>query len=506
MRRLLLGTCSLAALGLAIFTTPGCGSDESEFGGTSGGVDSDGGCVGFACPPPDGGSNTPCVGLQCSQQEGAICENGAKTTLTGIVYDPAGKVPIYNATVYIPLSNEEKLDDITEGSGTCDRCDAKVSGKPIAITATDTSGAFTIPNAPFGANIPLVIQIGKWRRKVQIPNVPKCAPTALDAGLTRLPKNRGEGSIPRMALTTGGADPLQCLLRKIGLDDSEFGVAGSEARIHLYEGGGFTQAGFKGASSSFSASLNGGAAFPSATPLWSDAANLKKYDVVLLSCEGDENLATKPDPAKAALYDYAKTGGRVFASHYHYAWFSKSPDPLVKGVASWAPVDGVSGFNERTAPAVPSNPAVTAVNADISTAFPKAVAMNEWLTKQQALVSGKLPIFDARHNIDGVTANSLSWMTVPTTHAPAPNDKPTQYMTFNTPIGAPEAQVCGRVVVSDIHVAAGQQGGVADDPQAAFPDGCKTTDLSPQQKALEFMLFDLSSCIQKDDAPIETPK
>ncbi len=498
MRRFLLGACSLAAVGVALFTAPGCGSDSEDTPGADGGGTGEGGCTGFTCPQ-EGGPKPGCVGLECQQLP---CDVGAATTVTGTVLDPAGKVPIYNATVYIPNG---PLADIKEGSGTCDRCDAQITGKPIAIALTDTSGNFKLDNVPIGDKIPLVIQIGKWRREIVVPNVGKCVTTPLDATVTRLPKNRSEGHIPRMALTTGGADPLQCLLRKIGIDDAEFGIAGSEARIHLYKGGGFNQGTLKDASGQFSAAVSAGAAFPAAQPLWSDTANLNKYDVVLLSCEGDENLATKPQPARDALYNYAKTGGRVFASHYHYAWFSKSTDATVSGVASWAPVDGITGFNERTPPAVPSNPGTTAVNGDISTAFPKAIAMNEWLTKQNALAAGKLPIYDARHNIDQVTANSLSWITVPTLNAAAPNNKPTEYMTFNTPIGAPADMVCGRVVVSDIHVAAGQQGGVSDDPQAAFPDGCKTTELSAQQKALEFMLFDLSSCIQKDDAPIEQP-
>jgi len=54
------------------------------------------------------------------------------------------------------------------------------------------------------------------------------------------------------------------------------------------------------------------------------------------------------------------------------------------------------------------------------------------------------------------------------------------------------------VVLSDIHVSQGGSSATEDDsdPKLAYPDGCRTMDLSPQEKALEFMIFDLSSCVE----------
>ena len=81
-----------------------------------------------------------------------------------------------------------------------------------------------------------------------------------------------------------------------------------------------------------------------------------------------------------------------------------------------------------------------------------------------------------------------------------------QYMTMNTPIEEAENPdaLCGRLVHTDLHVTAGT-GTDSSDEDTPFPGGCTTAELSAQEKALEFILFDLGACVQREDQVPEPP-
>ena len=169
---------------------------------------------------------------------------------------------------------------------------------------------------PVGTDIPVVIQVGKWRREIKIPAVAACTDTpVLDKRLTRLPRNQSEGNIPRIAITTGGADALECLPYKLGVEGAEFTNPTGTGRVHLYSGNGTDR---------YAPAL-GGAVFPAATTLWDTTAHLMPYDIAIFSCEGGQLPATKPQTAMQAVHDYAGIGGRVFMSHWHNYWIQQGP-------------------------------------------------------------------------------------------------------------------------------------------------------------------------------------
>lgn len=442
----------------------------SSQGGSSSGASGTAGTIILGGATGSGGTNG-CTGLVCQIDP---CAGRPKTSISGTVFDPAGRVPLYNVVVYVP---SRPLDPLSTGAE-CQTCDGPFSGAPIAVALSGPDGRFVVNDAPSGADIPLVVQVGKWRRQITLPRVEACADNPTDPSETRLPRDTSEGHIPKIAIATGGSDALECLMRKIGVSDSEFGTQNASGRVHLYAGAGAPT------------SMADGTALADATDLWNDPGLLNGYDMMLLSCEGDDNVFDaryRDTPSQFTnIQAFADNGGRIFGSHWHHAWINQkySTYPRVVNFSS-----GAHGFE----------PPEEAISVSVDMTFPKGDAFASWLVNVGASATrGTIDVKGAEHSVDTVVAGSAQrWIYG---IDPERNDSDMlQYFSFNTPVGAAE---CGRMVFSDLHVSAGPSTDSGKDP---FPDGCRTTELSPQEKALEFMIFDLSSCVQPDTDRPEPP-
>ena len=390
-------------------------------------------------------SAPPCEGLKCQQ---VTCSSG-KTTVSGTVYDPAGKNPIFGVVVYVPNA---PLDPITHGV-VCDSCGgANISGKPIVTTLTDAKGKFVLENVPVGSNIPLVMQIGKWRRKITLPSVPQCVDTAVaDKNLTRLPKNKSEGDMPLIALSTG-CDPMEDLVKKIGVDPAEYTNGTGNGMVHVYAG------------------KSGPTVVTGATDayaFWADYTKMSKYDILINECECSP-YDRGTNQVYANMAKYLNEGGRMFGSHYHINWFSDAKASAdLNSAATWTPW-GSCG----TAPYL------------IDQTFPKGKAMSDWMknvfptsTAGQVAITSGCMVKDI-----GATKPGISQRWIYQQAAPSPPG----YISINTPTTQPADKRCGRAVLSDLHV------------------GTSGTTMTEQEGALEFMFFDLAACVI-DDGKVPQP-
>ena len=201
--------------------------------------------------------------------------------------------------------------------------------------------------------------------------------------------------------------------------------------------------------------------------------------IILHSCEGQqgsfsgmngEPMSAKSMAARQALQDFANLGGRVFASHWHVYWFERGP----------AAFRSIATFAHRAGLPNPYNAAVD------------SMTLAQWLLNVGASTTlGILPLAQEANQttVDSATGGVTSQRWI---YAADRNPAAVQYMSATTPI---PGGTCGRVVLSDIHVSNGGMNAMSDMPNVPFPRGCVTTALSPQEKALEFMLFDIASCV-----------
>jgi len=478
---------------------PGGGDDDASTSSSGGGGDDSGTSSGSGSSSggaifsnPDDASAPPCTGggLQC------YVPPNCTTTISGTVYDPAGANPLYNVVVFIPDDPKGALTPIKQGTNTCNSCDVSI-GNYVTATTSKADGTFTLSGVPATTHVPLVVQIGKWRREVFLSQVKACTNNVLPgSSLTRLPAKRSEGDIPQMALVTGGADNLGCFLKGVGLDSSEYSKPGAGGRLDIYSG---LPSGTNlfGAMFGGSPGLTGGGAgdCTSDNPkcVWNSKANFEKYDIVLLPCEGNPydpddpdsnaNQSNKTATSKKALHDWLDEGGKVFATHYHYTWFKNSPSADFQGVATWLGSSGAQGGNAPY---------------DIDTSFTKGQVLAQWLGTVKALTGTQITLNNVAKSVSTVTPpNTTRWIY-------DPGNQYTKYLSFVTPIGGiplkpadgggeMPPQYCGKAVFSDLHA-----GG---SPSGDIPGSCSGPPLTPQLKALEFLFFDLSACVAPDSLP-----
>jgi hypothetical protein len=380
------------------------------------------------------------------------------TSVSGTVYDPrttASALPLPGVLVYVTTG---KVDPLPAGV----QClTFSTPTGVVSYTYTGVDGTFTIKKVPLNTSYTLVIQAGKWRRKL-----PVTVGTNALTGLTlHMPSNHSEGDIPMIAIATGAADGVECVLHDMGISDSEFtddnGTVNPGGHIHLYQGDGNP-----GASISPST--------PSDTVLTGDVPTLNSYDMVMFPCQGGSYIQS--DTALSNILNFANAGGRIFTTHYSFIWLD--PDAPYNSkfppVANWHPNY--------------ADPAIDPGVATVNTGFTDGATLAQWLENAGATSKGQpgqVQIGALRHDIDSVIPPTQSWLNL----NDAADGNPVMQLTFNAPVNAPAAQQCGRVLFNEYHVID------LDGTGKIYPSECPTGPMSAQEEMLEYALFDLSTFV-----------
>lgn len=441
------------------------------------------------------------------------CASLNDTKLTGRVITPgknandvANQVGVPNAFVYIlKTADSTSLPDLTagipEGGTSCDRCTDQDLGPVLSSATTNDRGEYTLSgNIPVGEPFVLVVKIGKWRRAVEmtLDESAACVTTAVDPNSTRLPRTRDDGlaaNIPRIAISTGAIDAMECVFLKMGLASSEFvngSAATSDGRVHMYRGGSQNTSGGR---------LNVNT--PRDSQLHNDKARMFSYDMVVFDCEGTgygHHNASDPN-----VREYVNSGGRLFASHLSWTWLEDNGEQTYSAAAflntglSSAVNWGGDDYNQKSGTGIVSierpgaNPA-------------KVQKYANWLENEGAAVSQggvySFDIIDPRPPARSVGEHTEEYVFKNESFGTS-----VQQLAFNTPYGAPDDAICGRVAYSAFHVSAGGGNTPFEDQQ--FPGYCSLTgeDLTPQEKTLLYMLFDLGACVTTEipEPPTCTP-
>jgi hypothetical protein len=279
-------------------------------------------------------------------------------------------------------------------------------------------------------------------------------------------------AIPLMALITGNVDGMECVMRKMGVEDGQFSAAGGSGRIRFYRDNG--------------ASI--GATTPPFSQLVSSQAEVDQYDALIFPCRGQAHDRTAAQ--KQLILDvptntqaYVNKGGRAFFTHFSYSWLYATDPSNQLPWLSTTNTGNVDGTHWDTNIAV-----------QVNTTFPRGLIFSQWLGLPSvgalsAAAPPQIQVLEARENLhtplNVPITTAQEWLT---TYGITPSAA--LHMTFDAPWGLPPAEQCGRVLWSGFHVTADVNTG-----SATFPDECTNATFSAQEKVLAYMMFDMTSCL-----------
>ncbi len=418
------------------------------------------------------------------------------TTISGTVYDPrlaAGMpnpLPLPNVLVY---ASTTPVTPPTSGAQCVTYANSIPTGaNVINYTYTAVDGTFTLQDIPENAIVTVVIQAGKWERQFS-ETVGTTAMTGLQLGM---PANHTQGNMPYIAIATGSADGAECVLRDMGIADSEFtddvqaaSPSGTNPGgfVHLYKGTESAGADITGTTPSQTVLMTTDQS-GTATPL------LNEYDMVMFPCQGNyPNQETAKGAAN--LQTFAAAGGRVFGTHFSYVWFEPSYGAQFGNVANW--ITEVSLGTET---------------ATVQENFSDGIFLADWLHNAGSTISGttnQIDVSNVRVDVSSVNAPAQSWLTLNANqYSGQGSTTPVLQMTFNVPFGAPAASQCGRVMYNDYHVITPVGGTGTVYPKecpsysATAPNNFNSSyTMSAQEEMLEYALFDLSGFVQPTVVP-----
>jgi hypothetical protein len=401
---------------------------------------------------PDLVTGGNCTGLHCQI---ADCPAGSDTIVTGRLFAPNGRDPVPGAQIYVP---DQGLAEFPN-SVSCDLCN-DVDGA-AASTRTAWDGTFTLPRVPAGASIPIVFQLGRFRRVKYMevdPCIQQSPPADPNVQGVRLPHRDAEGdagdSIPKIAVGTGDYDQIECVLSRMGIE-----------KFDLY-----------------SDRLPGDPPPTIGTldALLRDGNKLNGYNILVVNCTENEFQATVSDPAvKKNLNDFVSKGGRLYITDWAY--------DVIEQVPEFAPY--VCFEPQSIGPIMCGGGPQTPTGADSTDAYSNSALvkdddMAQWLTQFPNVIDNTRHVqVQYSFVIVNSVADAMIYPTKTWVEGPA-NQYGVRPMTVTF-----DYNMCGRVHYSTYNT----------EPNAVVPDNIRFPNckpgFSPQERLLEYLVFEIATCI-----------